>query len=142
MSCSDKNPSWSHLSLDRKLCHADMKVCQAHTFVGKKKFSLNVSEILFKYRPLWAMNYHWLPVYLSDIGPDKNYENITNTPFAFIRINFNFPFWFFLYQGELDVNESSQDSLKYMSFCGVKKYQVLKFKKKPNFAGDKWCLRF
>ena len=33
-----------------------------------------------------------VPVYLSDIGPDKNYENITNTPFAFIRINFNFPF--------------------------------------------------
>ena len=84
-----------------------------------------------------------VPVYLSDIGPDKNYENITNTPFAFIRINFNFPFWFFLYQGELDVNESSQDSLKYMSFCGVKKYQVLKLKKKKNnFAGDKWCLKF
>ena len=76
------------------------------------------------------MNYHWLPVYLSDIRPDKNYEITTNTPFAFIRINFNFPFWFFLYQGELDVNESSQDLLEYMSFCGVKKYQVLKLKKK------------
>ena len=71
-----------------------------------------------------------LPVYLSDIRPDKNYENTTNTPFPFIRINFNFPFWFFLYQGELDINESSQDLLKYMSFCGVKKYQVLKLKKK------------
>ena len=107
-----------------------MKVYQAHTFVGKKNF-------LSTYQKFYLSIGHyerWITTdyqYICHIGPDKNYEDITNTPFAFIRINFNFPFWFVLYQGELDLNESSQDSLKYMSFCGVKKYQVLKLKKNP-----------
>ena len=110
-----------------------MKVCQAHTFVGKKIF-------LSTYQKFYLSIGHyerWITTdyqYICHIGPDKNYEDITNTPFAFIRINFNFPFWFFLYQGELDLNESSQDSLKYMSFCGVKKYQVLKLKIKKTIS--------
>ena len=101
-----------------------------HTPLWKKKIFLSTYQKFY----LSIGHYErWITTdyqYICHIGPDKNYEDITNTPFAFIRINFNFPFWFVLYQGELDVNESSQDSLKYMSFCGVKKYQVLKLKKK------------
>ena len=101
-----------------------------HTPLWKKKNFLSTYQKFY----LSIGHYErWITTdyqYICHIGPDKNYEDITNTPFAFIRINFNFPFWFVLYQGELDLNESSQDSLKYMSFCGVKKYQFLKLKKK------------
>ena len=100
----------------------------------KKKFFLSTYQKFY----LSIGHYErWITTdyqYICHIGPDKNYEDITNTPFAFIGINFNFPFWFVLYQGELDLNESSQDSLKYMSFCGVKKYQVLKLKIKKTIS--------